>query len=119
MCHHRGKFDALLASRADPGLGLVIGGALAAPLAGYLVRILPTRVVLTLAGIVVVALCLANLASLFMHSAGDGVSGSALTRLVRSPTARPNCFQLEQLLLEVFQHVLRRRHIEGTRLLDE
>jgi uncharacterized protein len=49
--------------RARPGL--VIGGAIAAPLAGYLVRILPTRVMLTLVGIVVALLCLANVASLF------------------------------------------------------
>lgn len=55
------------ASYGELALGLVIGGAIAAPLAGYLVRILPTRVMLTLVGIVVGALCLANVASLFMR----------------------------------------------------
>jgi uncharacterized protein len=55
------------ASYGELALGLVIGGAIAAPLAGYLVRILPTRVMLTLVGIVVAALCLANVASLFMR----------------------------------------------------
>jgi uncharacterized membrane protein YfcA len=48
-------------------LGLVIGGAIAAPLAGYLLRILPTRVVLTLAGIVVAGLSLMNLVGLLMQ----------------------------------------------------
>jgi uncharacterized protein len=48
-------------------LGLVIGGVIAAPLAGYLLRILPTRVVLALAGIVVAGLSLMNLASLLMQ----------------------------------------------------
>jgi uncharacterized membrane protein YfcA len=47
-------------------VGLIIGGAIAAPLAGYLLRILPTRVVLALAGIVVAGLTLINLASLLM-----------------------------------------------------
>jgi uncharacterized protein len=48
-------------------LGLIIGGAIAAPLAGYLLRILPTRLVLALAGIVVAGLTLMNLASLLMQ----------------------------------------------------
>jgi len=48
-------------------LGLVIGGGLAAPLAGYLLRVLSTRVSLILIGIVVSALSLMNLASLFMR----------------------------------------------------
>jgi uncharacterized membrane protein YfcA len=47
-------------------LGLIIGGALAAPLAGYLLRILSTRVALILVGIVVSALSIVNLAGLFM-----------------------------------------------------
>jgi uncharacterized protein len=46
-------------------LGLVIGGAMAAPLAGYLLRILPTRIALILIGIVVVGLSLINLINLF------------------------------------------------------
>jgi uncharacterized membrane protein YfcA len=46
-------------------IGLIIGGALAAPLAGYLLRILPTRVALILVGIVVAGLSLVNLISLF------------------------------------------------------
>jgi len=54
------------ASYGELALGLVIGGAIAAPLAGYLLRILPTRVVLALAGIVVAGLTLINLASLLM-----------------------------------------------------
>lgn len=55
------------ASYGELALGLVIGGAIAAPLAGYLLRILPTRMVLALAGIVVAGLSLTNLASLFMQ----------------------------------------------------
>ena len=46
-------------------LGLTIGGALAAPLAGYLLRVLPTRVALILVGIVVAGLSLINLFRLF------------------------------------------------------
>jgi uncharacterized membrane protein YfcA len=45
-------------------LGLIIGGALAAPLAGYLLRILPTRAALILVGTVVAALSLVNLVNL-------------------------------------------------------
>jgi uncharacterized membrane protein YfcA len=48
-------------------LGLIIGGAMAAPLAGYLLRILSTRAALALVGIVVAGLSLVNLASLFMQ----------------------------------------------------
>ena len=55
------------ASYGELALGLVIGGAIAAPLAGYLLRILPTRLVLALAGIVVAGLTLMNLASLLMQ----------------------------------------------------
>jgi uncharacterized membrane protein YfcA len=46
-------------------LGLIIGGALMAPLAGYLLRLLSTRVALILVGIVVAGLSLINLVSLF------------------------------------------------------
>jgi uncharacterized protein len=46
-------------------IGLIIGGALAAPLAGYLLRILPTRVAMILVGIVVAVLTVINLVSLF------------------------------------------------------
>jgi uncharacterized protein len=46
-------------------LGLIIGGAMAAPLAGYLLRILPARMALILVGIVVAVLSLINLVSLF------------------------------------------------------
>ena len=46
-------------------IGLIIGGALAAPLAGYLLRILPTRVALILVGIVIAALSVVNLVGLF------------------------------------------------------
>jgi uncharacterized protein len=55
------------AGYGELALGLIIGGAIAAPLAGYLLRILPTRVVLTLAGIVLAGLTLMNLASLLMR----------------------------------------------------
>jgi uncharacterized protein len=48
-------------------VGLIIGGAIAAPLAGYLLRVLPTRLVLALAGIVVAGLSLMNLASLLIQ----------------------------------------------------
>jgi hypothetical protein len=47
--------------------GLIIGGAMAAPLAGYVLRILSTRAALALVGIVVSGLSLVNLASLFMQ----------------------------------------------------
>jgi uncharacterized protein len=46
-------------------LGLVIGGALAAPLAGYLIRVLPPRRALILVGCVVFAVSTANLVGLF------------------------------------------------------
>jgi uncharacterized membrane protein YfcA len=46
-------------------LGLIIGGALAAPLAGYFLRVLPTRTALILVGIVVAGLSLVNLVALF------------------------------------------------------
>ena len=47
-------------------LGLIIGGALAAPLAGYFLRVLPSRVALILVGIVVSGLSLINVVSLFI-----------------------------------------------------
>ena len=47
-------------------LGLIVGGALAAPLAGYLLRILPARIALILVGIVVGGLSFINLVSLFI-----------------------------------------------------
>jgi uncharacterized membrane protein YfcA len=42
-------------------LGLVIGGALAAPLAGYLLKIIPARAALILVGVVVTVLSAVNL----------------------------------------------------------
>jgi len=45
-------------------LGLVIGGVLAAPLAGWLIRVLPSRVAMVLVGIVVTSLSLYNFARL-------------------------------------------------------
>jgi uncharacterized protein len=48
-------------------LGLIIGGALAAPLAGYLLRVLSPRVTLILIGIVLAGLSLVNLAGLFLQ----------------------------------------------------
>jgi uncharacterized protein len=56
-----------LARYGKLALGLIIGGAMAAPLAGYLLRVLPTRVALTLVCIVLSGLSLVNLASLFMR----------------------------------------------------
>jgi hypothetical protein len=56
-----------LTSYDELALGLIIGGAMAAPLAGYLVRILPTRLMLALVGVVLTGLSLVNLASLFMR----------------------------------------------------
>lgn len=41
-------------------LGLIVGGAMAAPLAGYLVKILPSRVMLVLVGTVISTLTLLN-----------------------------------------------------------
>lgn len=54
-----------LARYGKPVIGLIIGGALAAPLAGYLLRIMPMRVALILVGVVVAALSVLNLAQLF------------------------------------------------------
>jgi hypothetical protein len=54
-----------LARYGKPVIGLIIGGALAAPLAGYLLRIMPMRVALILVGFVVAALSVLNLARLF------------------------------------------------------
>ena len=45
-----------------PVIGLIIGGALAAPLAGYLLRVLPTRTAMVLVGCVVASLSAVNLA---------------------------------------------------------
>ena len=50
-----------LASYGKIVLGLVIGGALAAPLAGYLLKIIPPRAALILVGVVVTALSAVNL----------------------------------------------------------
>jgi uncharacterized membrane protein YfcA len=55
-----------LARYGKPVIGLIIGGALAAPLAGYLLRIMPMRVALILVGVVVAALSVLNLARLFV-----------------------------------------------------
>jgi uncharacterized protein len=46
-------------------LGLVIGGGIAAPLAGYLIRILPQKHALVLVGCVVAILSIINLVGLF------------------------------------------------------
>jgi len=46
-------------------LGLVIGGACAAPLAGWLIRVLPTRTALVLVGCVVGTLSVVNIVGLF------------------------------------------------------
>jgi uncharacterized protein len=46
-------------------IGLIIGGALAAPLAGYLLRIMPKRVALLVVGIVVGVLSILNIVQLF------------------------------------------------------
>jgi hypothetical protein len=54
-----------LARYGKPVIGLIIGGALAAPLAGYLLRIMPMRVALILVGVVVAALSILNLIRLF------------------------------------------------------
>jgi uncharacterized protein len=48
-------------------LGLIIGGAMAAPLAGFLLRILNKRAVLALVGVILAGLTLVNLAGLFMQ----------------------------------------------------
>ena len=46
-------------------LGLVIGGAIAAPLAGYLIRIMPQKVALCLVGIVVSSQAVVSIYGLF------------------------------------------------------
>jgi uncharacterized protein len=50
-----------LARYGKPVIGLIVGGALAAPLAGYLLRILPTRTAMALVGVVVAGLSAVNL----------------------------------------------------------
>jgi hypothetical protein len=47
-------------------LGLVIGGAMAAPLAGLILKKLPPRTALILVGIVVASLSVVNIARLFL-----------------------------------------------------
>ena len=54
-----------LASYGTIVLGLVIGGGIAAPLAGYLIRVMPTRIALALIGTVVALLSGMNLVRLF------------------------------------------------------
>jgi uncharacterized membrane protein YfcA len=54
-----------LAAYGQIVLGLVIGGVCAAPLAGWLIRVLPTRVALTLVGVVVGTLSVVNIVGLF------------------------------------------------------
>lgn len=46
-------------------LGLVIGGALAAPVAGYLLKVMPARVTLALVGVVSIGLTAVNFVGLF------------------------------------------------------
>jgi hypothetical protein len=47
-------------------LGLVIGGAMAAPLAGLILKKLPPRAAMILVGIVVASLSVVNIARLFL-----------------------------------------------------
>jgi hypothetical protein len=54
-----------LASYGKVMLGLVLGGVLAAPLAGYLIRILPARIALIMVGALVAILSGMNLIRLF------------------------------------------------------
>lgn len=54
-----------LASYGYIVLGLIIGGLLAAPLAGYLIRILPAKRALVLVGVVVGTLAVINIVALF------------------------------------------------------
>lgn len=49
-------------------LGLVIGGALAAPLAGYFIRIISQRTALVLVGLVISVLSVMNLVSIFVKA---------------------------------------------------
>jgi uncharacterized membrane protein YfcA len=46
-------------------LGLIVGGAMAAPLAGYLLRVLPMRAAMIMIGCVIAVLSVVNLASSF------------------------------------------------------
>jgi uncharacterized membrane protein YfcA len=54
-----------LAQYAKAVSGLIVGGALAAPLAGYLLRIIPARLALILVGSVVTVLSIVNIVTLF------------------------------------------------------
>lgn len=52
-------------------LGLIIGGALAAPLAGYLLRILPSRIALMLVAVVISLLTVVNIVGLFIDGSAE------------------------------------------------
>jgi uncharacterized membrane protein YfcA len=54
-----------LARYGKPVIGLIIGGAFAAPLGAYLLRIMPTRLALILVGLVLAALTVFNVVRLF------------------------------------------------------
>jgi uncharacterized protein len=51
-------------------LGLIIGGAVAAPFAGWLSRIIPVRWLMIMVGIVIAILSAANITMLFLSN-GD------------------------------------------------
>jgi uncharacterized membrane protein YfcA len=55
-----------LSTYAKIVVGLIIGGAMAAPMAGFLLKKLPTRIALILVGIVVASLSVVNIVRLFL-----------------------------------------------------
>ena len=56
-----------LATYGKVVIGLIIGGGIAAPLAGYLIKIIPPRAALVLVGVVVAALSAVNFYGLFAN----------------------------------------------------
>ena len=62
---HQNHCETPLAEYGRIVLGLMFGGAIASPLAGYLIRIMPQKVALWLVGIVVSSQAVISIYSLF------------------------------------------------------
>jgi hypothetical protein len=56
-----------LATYGKVVIGLIIGGGIAAPLAGYLIKIIPPRAALVLVGVVIAGLSAFNVYGLFVN----------------------------------------------------
>ena len=62
-------------------LGLIVGGAIAAPFAGILARILPQRALMTIVAIVVVALVAYNLFQLVQSQSAGSMTDEVASAL--------------------------------------